>query len=167
MIVSLIDSPCHNLAKWLQRFFRPLIANSAHSIDNPVQFLDTIKNVTVSPNECMVSFDVVSLFTSIPLDLARETVRDLLTGTPLSVATDSLMDLLNHCLINYFQFNGKIYQQVKGMPMGSPISGLIAEAVLQRLEAIAFQTFTPKLWKMYVERTTHHLEVDALHTGHL
>ncbi len=81
----------------------------------------------------MVSFDVVSLFTSIPLELARETIRDLLTVTPLSVATDSLMGLLNHCLINYFQFNGKFYRQVKGMP-----SGLKAEAVLQRLEAIVF-----------------------------
>ncbi len=131
MIVSLIDWPCHNLAKWLQRFLRSLTANSPHSIDNPVQFLDTIKNVTVSPNECMVSFDVVSLFTSIPLDLARE-IRDLLTGTPLSITTDSLMDLLNHCLINYFQFNGKFYQHVKGMPMGSPISGLIAEAGSKR-----------------------------------
>ncbi len=37
--------------------------------------------------------------------------------------------------------------------MGSPISGLIAEAVLQRLEAKVFQTFTPKLWKRYVDDT--------------
>ncbi len=99
----------------------------------------------------MVSFDVVALFTSIPLDLARETIRDLLTGTLLAVTANSLMDSLNHCLVNYFQFNGKFYQQVKGMPMESPISGLIAEAVLQRLEAIVFQIFTPKLWKRYVE----------------
>ncbi len=38
MIVSLIDSSCHNLAKWLQCFLRSLTANSPHSIDNPVQF---------------------------------------------------------------------------------------------------------------------------------
>ncbi len=63
------------------------------------------------------------------------------------------MDLLNHCLINYFQFNGQFYQQVKGMPMGSPISVLIAEAVLQRFEAKVFKTFTPKLWKRYVDDT--------------
>ncbi len=36
MIVSPIDSPCHNLAKWLQCFPRPLTANSPHSIDYPV-----------------------------------------------------------------------------------------------------------------------------------
>ncbi len=37
--------------------------------------------------------------------------------------------------------------------MRSPTSGFIAEAVLQRLEAIVFQTFTPKLWKRYVDDT--------------
>ncbi len=115
----------------------------------------------------MVSFHVVSLFTSIPLDLAREMIRDLLTGTPLSIATDSLMDLLNHYLINYFQFNRKFNQQVKGMPMGSPVSGLIAEAVLQRLEAIVFQTFTPKLWKRYVDDTFVIIDTDKLSDFHI
>ncbi len=112
-------------------------------------------------------FDLVSLFTNIPLDLACETIRDLLTGTPLSVATDSLMDLLNHCLINYFQFNGKLYQQVIGMPMGSPISGLIAEAVLQRLEAIVFQIFTPKHWKRHVVDTFVIIDTDKLSDFHV
>ncbi len=52
--------------------------------------------------------------------------------------------------MDYFQFNRKFYQQVRGMPMGSPISGLIAEATLRRIEAIVFHTFTPKLWERYV-----------------
>ncbi len=77
------------------------------------------------------------------------------------------MDLLNHCLINYFQFNGKLYQQVEGMPMGSPISGLIAEAVLQRLEAIVSQTFTPKLWKRYVGDTFVIIDTDKLSDFHI
>ncbi len=39
------------------------------------------------------------------------------------------------------------------MPMGSPNSGFLAEVALQRLEAIVFQTFTPKLWRRYVDYT--------------
>ncbi len=39
------------------------------------------------------------------------------------------------------------------MPMGSPISGLIVQEVLQRLEAIVFQEFTPKLSKRYLNDT--------------
>ncbi len=94
MTVSLIDLPCHSLTKWLQGFLRPLTANSPYSIENSAIFLDAIKHITASLNECMVSFDLVSLFTSIPLDMERKAIRDLLAETPLSVATDSLMDFL-------------------------------------------------------------------------
>ncbi len=77
------------------------------------------------------------------------------------------MDLLNYCLINYFQFNGKLCEQVKGMPMGSPISWLIAEAVLQRLEAIVFQKFTSKLWKRCVDDTFVIKGTDKLSDFHI
>ncbi|BHF84762.1 hypothetical protein SprV_0902791400 [Sparganum proliferum] len=37
--------------------------------------------------------------------------------------------------------------------LGSPISGLIAEAVLQRLELLAFRHHKPKFWARYVDDT--------------
>ncbi len=32
-------------------------------------------------------------------------------------------------------------------PMGDPISGLIAEAALQKLEGVVFTVIYPKVWK--------------------
>ncbi len=112
-------------------------------LPNSAQFLGVIKNITVSPYECMTSFDLVSLSTGILFDLALETIRKLFTRIPLSVATVSMMHLLNQSPINYFQFNGKFYWRVKSMPMDSPISGLIVEAVLERFEVMVLQAFTP------------------------
>ncbi len=40
--------------------------------------------------------------------------------------------------MTHFTFDGTTYEQVKGAPMGSPVSSVIAEAVLQELEVIAF-----------------------------
>nr|VZI44233.1 unnamed protein product [Spirometra erinaceieuropaei] len=37
--------------------------------------------------------------------------------------------------------------------MGSPISGFVAEAVLQRLESLVFQHHKPKFWARYVDDT--------------
>ncbi|BHF82695.1 hypothetical protein SprV_0802583400 [Sparganum proliferum] len=37
--------------------------------------------------------------------------------------------------------------------MGSPLSGLIAEAVLQRLERLVFSSYPPKFWARYVDDT--------------
>nr|VZI27254.1 unnamed protein product [Spirometra erinaceieuropaei] len=45
-----------------------------------------------------------------------------------------IIQFLKLCLKTYFTFDRTIYEQLKGTPMGSPISGLIAEAVLKRLE---------------------------------
>ncbi len=103
----------------------------------------------------MVLFDVVSLFTSIPRELAMTSIASLLQeeGATESPTIDDYKQLLNIVFSTISQFNGNIYEQVKGTPMGSPISGLIAEAVLQRLEKIAFADTTPKIWLRYVDDT--------------
>ncbi|VDM05561.1 unnamed protein product [Schistocephalus solidus] len=64
-----------------------------------------------------------------------------------------LVDLLKHCLSTFFTFSGTVYEQVKGTPMGLPLSGLIAEAVLQRLEALALNHYRQRLWVRYVDDT--------------
>ncbi len=73
------------------------------------------------PDECMVSFDVVLLFTSISLGLARETIILILDDYDLGLPPAGTIDLLDHCLSNYFLFDSRFYQQIKGTPMGSPI----------------------------------------------
>ncbi|BHF65607.1 hypothetical protein SprV_0200862000 [Sparganum proliferum] len=55
-------------------------------------------------------------------------------------------------------------KEVKGTPMGSPISGLIAEAVLQRLESLVFQHHKPKFWARYVDDTFVVIDRDQLLT---
>ncbi len=74
-------------------------------------------------------------------------------GSVLCVPPAATFDLQDHCLSNYFQFDSRFYQQIKGTPMGSPISGLIAEAVPQRLERVVFAVISPKFWKRYVDDT--------------
>lgn len=54
---------------------------------------------------------------------------------------------------NVFSFEGEIYEQKKGTPMGSLIFGLIAETVLQRLEDIAMSCYRPRVGARHVEDT--------------
>nr|VZI31546.1 unnamed protein product [Spirometra erinaceieuropaei] len=105
----------------------------------------------------MVSFDVVSLFTSIPQALVIETLSDLLRqnydGGDGQPTAQDLIELMGHCLKAFFTFEGTTYEQIEGTPMGSPISGLIAEAVLQKLERRLFEEYKPKFWARYVDDT--------------
>lgn len=44
-----------------------------------------------------------------------------------------------------------MYKQTKGTPIGSPISGLVAVAVMLRLEASILPMIKPKMWIRYVD----------------
>ncbi|BHF79880.1 hypothetical protein SprV_0702300300 [Sparganum proliferum] len=48
--------------------------------------------------------------------------------------------------------------------MGSPISGLIAEAVIQRLESLVFRQHRPKYWARYVDDSFVVIEPDQVLT---
>ena len=51
------------------------------------------------------------------------------------------MDFLNLCLTStYFQYNGKHYKQLDGTAMGSPVSVVVAEIVMQDVEERALAT---------------------------
>ncbi|BHF74030.1 hypothetical protein SprV_0401711400 [Sparganum proliferum] len=64
-----------------------------------------------------------------------------------------IIELLELFLKTFFTFNGQVYEQKKATPMGSPLSGLNAEAVLQRLEQLVFSSYPPKFWARYVDDT--------------
>ncbi|BHF79180.1 hypothetical protein SprV_0602229900 [Sparganum proliferum] len=167
-IVSLKGTQTYGLAKWLFRRLKFLTAESDTTVSSSAQFLEKLKGVSLHPNEVMVSFDVTSLFTSIPQDLAIETIELLLQSkydeTENRLGRAQVLQLLKFCLRTYFTFDGTIYEQVKGTPMGSPISGFIAEAVLQRLESLVFQHHKPKFWARYVDDTFGVIDRDQLLT---
>nr|VZI11220.1 unnamed protein product [Spirometra erinaceieuropaei] len=62
----------------------------------------------------------------------------------------------------FVTFEGITYEQIKGTPIGSPISGLIAEAVLQKLEKRPFGEYKPKFWARYVDDTFVIIDQDTI-----
>ncbi|BHF70958.1 hypothetical protein SprV_0401401100 [Sparganum proliferum] len=144
-IVSLKGTPTYGLAKWLFRRLKFLTAESDTTVSSSAQFLEKLKG-----------------------DLAIETIELLLQSkydeTENRLGHAQVLQLLKLCLRTYFTFDGTIYEQVKGTPMGSPISGFIAEAVLQRLESLVFQHHKPKFWARYVDDTFVVIDRDQLLT---
>ena len=105
----------------------------------------------------MISFDVVSLFTSIPLDTAKQITNDLLTNdcswqTKTALHKDDILDLLDLYLHTEFSFQNNYYRQISGTPMGSPLSSFLAEAVMQDLEKRSVTNNTNiRTWDRYVD----------------
>nr|VZI43674.1 unnamed protein product [Spirometra erinaceieuropaei] len=154
---GLPNTPTYGLAQWLFQRLKFLTSDSNTTVSSSTQFLEKLKGVSLLPSDFMVSFDVTSLFTSVPQDLAVETIEILLREkydeTENRLRHAQMIKLLKFSLKTYFTFDGTIYEQVKGRLMGLPISGLIAEAVLQRLESLVFRHHRPKFCARYVNDT--------------
>ena len=115
----------------------------------------------------VIKFPICSSFWS---SLFLTIIRAFLQFTdPLPLPTEDIMDLLNLCLAStYFQYNGKHYKQLNGTAMGSPVSVVVAEIVMQNIEESALSTCrqTIPLWLRYVDDTftaVRHDEIDAFH----
>jgi len=87
----------------------------------------------------MISLDVISLFTNVPLDLAIESVSNRWnkiqsnTKIPKNEFVLAIEFILSS---TFFSFNNVTYKQTYGTPMGSPLSPIIAEVVMRDLETI-------------------------------
>ncbi len=117
---------------------------SPYALMDAKTFINQKQGISIEPEECKVSFDVISLFPSIPIDLAKEVVTWLLMESPIDIPTESIMEMLNHCLNNFGIFDDEYYKQNIGVPMGSPISDFIAEAVMQSTEAKIMAQYRPR-----------------------
>ena len=109
----------------------------------------------------MVSFDVVSLFTKVPTDLAIRVACQRLAEDPSlpersALSPDEVVSLLKFCLdATYLAYRGEVYQQVNGTAMGSPVSVTVANLVMEDVEQRALNTCAspPAFWKRYVDDT--------------
>ena len=64
-IVSSIGSVTCGVAKELSRIFKPLVGKSIYHVNNSKEFAEEIRNTRLEEEECITTFDVTSLFTSI------------------------------------------------------------------------------------------------------
>ena len=73
-IVSFIGSPTYSISKFLSKILTPFTNMAEQKLKNAHSLKELLSNMTVPGDHELVSFDVKSLFTSIPLDLARDSV---------------------------------------------------------------------------------------------
>ena len=87
----------------------------------------------------MVSYDVRSLFTNVPLkrtiDICMDKMYRTTTITPPTIPEDVLRKLISHCVCNNtFVFDGKVYEQIDGVAMGSSLGPVLANIWMSYLE---------------------------------
>ena len=122
-IVSSIGAYNYNLSKYLASILGPCIPDK-HTTQDSFSFVNEFSNIQ-SQNKFLISFDVESLFTNIPLsqtiDLAVETIFKHNPEFPISKA--NLRELFTFATSQtHFLFNGLFYDQCDGVVNGFSLS---------------------------------------------
>ena len=157
-VISNIGTATYELSKYLASLLKP-IAKSRFTIDSTKDFVHKIRKQKIKDNYEMISFDVVSLFTSVPLDftidlILKKVYDEKLIATKLN--REELEKLLQLCTKEmHFQYDGKIYRQVNGVAMGSPLGPVLANIFMVELEKSLVPTMQDEvaLWFRYVDDT--------------
>ena len=133
-IVTSIDSA----SKFLSQILSPLQNQNSFLVSNSLQFGNDISKMIISEDEIIVSFDVVPLFTALPVDKACTYIRTKLgNDNTLSDRTqldiDDILRLLQFVLSNsLFVYNDTTYKQIHGCAMGSPVSAIVANLYVSK-----------------------------------
>ena len=145
-IVSSCGSVTYGVAKEFAKILKLLVGKSPHHINSTQDFVEQVKHIKLAPGECLSSYDVSVLFTSVPVDPALNSIKDLLekdhTHKERTVlAVSDIILLLEFCLKNtYSSFQFQFYEMVEGAAMGSPVSPIVANLYMKYLEQKAQST---------------------------
>ena len=160
-ILSANNTSSYNLSKFLVPKLNHLTTNE-FTLKNSYEFSNFITTIPNSNNYVMCSFDIVSLFTNIPLDETLNICLNQLFPNEDSVYEgfdkSQFKSLLELATKNtFFLFNGALYEQVDGVAMGSPCGPTLANTFLCHFERIWLEEcpaeFRPIIYKRYVDDT--------------
>ena len=154
-IISSVGSASYNLSKYLVSILNPLVgAISNSNIKNNVDLTEKLNSLNMSSDFKLVSFDVVSLFTKVPIDDLLEMLPEELENFDLPFSSDTLIELIKLCVKDSkFEFNGKYYSQNFGMAMGNPLSPVLSNLYMELFEKKILNRILPRnvVWFRYVD----------------
>ena len=113
------ESPRLQYWKWLFTAFKPLLYSQKSYICNSVDLVEKLKNVNISENTIISSFDLVSMYTHTSVAESEKLLEDkinenygLIEVSATGLDCDDLMTLVKLCNKDsmYFQLRNSFYQ---------------------------------------------------------
>ena len=127
-----------------------------------------IKKETVPSSYKMISFDVSSLFITVPLDYTIDLTLRRIYGDKEIVTEISRKDMKNLSMLCtkyvHFSFGNNIYQDKDGVAMRSPLGPVLAGIFIVHLKRPLMAELEKfmKPWKRYVDDTITYIKPDFI-----
>ena len=154
-IISTVGTVSYDLSKFLVHLLQPIVGTISDShIKNSAHFVDIMNTRSTNYNDVMISFDVKSLFTCVPVCDILEFLKNELSKYVLSLPVCVILDLIRLCVVDTcFTFNGDFYRQKFGMQMGNCLSPVLSNIYMEYYETRIANSVLPDdiFWVRYVD----------------
>ena len=155
-VISQVLAPTYQLAKTLNSIISPYMP-SKFSLKSTNEFIDLIQSHQGTGT--LASLDVVSLFTNVPIDTTIDIIIKYVYSnddmTPPKIPKEILKQMLQLCTKEapFKAPNGKMYLQVDGVTMGSPLGPTFSNFYMGDLENKIFNGIIqkPTIYARYID----------------
>jgi hypothetical protein len=133
-VVDNTKAPTYRIGKKLNNIIKQELINQ-YNLQNSKNFAHNITELKINEHHRMITFDIKDLYVNIPIEETLAiTKQQLLNNKGIHITEQIITCLRTIFSHNYFEFQNNIYHPKNGVAMGSPISGTIAELMLQHIE---------------------------------
>jgi len=145
IIVSTVGTANHGLSKFLVDLIQPTLNKNTTRLKNSRTFVAEARGWQIDPEEVQVSYDVVNLYPSVPIEAACGIVVDMLSNddgfeSRTSLSIQEVKTLIRLCVSKcYFVWENDIHVLDNSGPIGLSLMVVIAEAFLQHHERNAIE----------------------------
>ena len=111
----------YNLNKCIANFLKAYVKHENSNAKISTTFSNYIRNVPIEDDEIMVSLDVTSLYTNIPIIDTLNIIKDYVHSDDqfarkTAIPQDKFLDLVNPVLVTtWYTFDSHFYQQTDGV----------------------------------------------------
>ena len=153
-IIDQTGTYIYDASKEVTQFLKPLARNE-FTINDTLAFPELLKNTEKSDDYEDVSYDVESLFTSIP---NKKTIDYIIHKIYTKNFTEpmckkSIFKNMLKKLTKEYTVYSRLIKQIDGYPMRGPISVVFADICMCKLEDDVVAPIKPIFYKRYVEDT--------------
>ena len=173
-VLSAIDTAEYALSKWIEAKIKPFY-DSIWSVTSTNSFVEDLNTIKPCSGDVCVSFDIKSLFTNVPLKEVVDDVANVVYDDEENCAFNEFTEefknknknlkgrkltkkvfknILMACSKNVFLYNENVYEQIDGLSMGSPLSPILANWFVAKVENSILKDQSinqPKFYRRYVD----------------
>ena len=146
----------YNAAQAISGYLKPLVSSNTFMLNNTQDFACIIRNEPpLDDDEEYVSYDVEALFTNVPI---HDTINYILDEIYVRKKLPELCTrrifknlLLKLTTESTFMFNNRFYKQTDGCTMGGPLSVIMSNIFMTKLELEVVVPMKPRFYKRFVD----------------